>query len=518
MQNRSILGHVLRLGLLGILVGCTAIVDAEIAPKGIGATCKSTTACQGGTCSADGLCVSACTTDGDCPTTTACFAGQCQKPLKVGTMWVGVSSGGEGWTLTHDEGMQYVQTKLPYVTWVKKENIVSDADIAKTIDDFVKQGVQVVIANSFSQREATLKKADEYPNVKFLVAQSYKSNGKNADSFAGHGEQAWWVAGKVAGSKTLGSTTHRLGYIGSFITPESVRHISAFYLGAKAVDPQATLEVQWMGFWSDVSGGPQFKYMPPPGAPDAGKEQTYFYEQLLTRRLIDHGAVVIGHGADNQRPVKLIEDLGIPNVWSVSNDNANAYKALAAQPNGELLPTGAPLKSCLGSPYWNWGPLYVDILKQVHNGTWVPTASRNDPMTADPETSVVGFHLNPIVGVDDPAVRGFFNDIASKGWQSIYNGPYPTTGQRDKDGDGTLDPDQNVSAGDTLTEGEYSRMCWFPTGIVERFPPDSNDPATERPARVPDQAFEADPTHEPTLGEMTKAAFPCLSFNCNKNK
>jgi len=520
LTNRSRTSRAFQIASIGLVIGgCTAIVDAKIAPGGVGARCASSGDCQAGICNADGLCASMCTASTDCPETTSCFAGQCQKPLKVGAMWVGVSSGGEGWTLTHDEGMESAASKLPWVSWVKRENIVSKEDIYKTIDELVtQQGVNVIIANSFSQRDATLDKAAQYPDVKFLVAQSYKSNGKNADSYAAHGEQGWWIAGKVAGSKTLGSKTHRLGYVGSFITPETVRHISAFYLGAKSVDPQVKLEVQWMGFWSDISKGEQFTYTAPAGAPDAGTQKTYFYEQLLTRRLIDHGAVVVGHGADNQRSVKLIEDLAIPGVYSISNDNPNAYKALAAQPNGDLLPTGAPLKSCLGSPYWNWGPLYEDILRQIHSGVWSPTQSRNDPMQANLDSSVVGFHLNPTVGVDDPVVKGFINEASTKGWQQIYAGPYITTGQRDKDGDGIVDPNQVIAPGDTLTEAEYSRMCWFPEGIVERIPEDSMDPATERPARVPDHDFEVDPTRAAKRDEMTKAAFPGLSFDCNKNR
>lgn len=160
-----------------------------------------------------------------------------------------------------------------------------------------------------------------------------------------------------------------------------VRHISAFLLGARSVDKDVTLEVQWMGFWSDISAAPQFTYTDKA----TGSTTKYFYEQLLTRRLIDHGAVVIGHGADNQRVVKLIEDLAIPGVWSVSNDNANAYEALAPQPGGDVLPTGEPLKTCLGSPYWNWGnfPSTSICSSRLHASTWSPTGARNYPMTSD---------------------------------------------------------------------------------------------------------------------------------------
>jgi basic membrane lipoprotein Med (substrate-binding protein (PBP1-ABC) superfamily) len=503
---------------------CSVIVDSELAPGGLGAACTQSSECQAGSCDANGLCTAACSSNADCPAPTACFAGSCQRPLRAAALWVGVAAGGEGWTLTHDQGMQDAAASLPYLTWTKKENVVSEADIGLAIDEFVAGGADVIVANSFSQRDATLKKAEEYPGVKFLVCQSYKSNGKNADSYAAHGEQAWWIAGKVAGTKAiaLGSQPHRLGFVGSFITPETVRHVAAFYLGARSVDPTVTLEVQWMGFWSDLTRAPQFEYTVKAGhegkGETAGETKRYFYEQLLARRLIDHGATVVAHGADNQRVVKLVDDLAIAGVSSVSNDNPNAFKALAAQPDGESLPTGAPLATCLGSPYWNWGPQYVEIFSEMHRNVWDPTASRNAAMTADLAASVVGFNLNPAAGVDDSIVKGFANDIAAAGWQSIYAGPYPTTGQRDRDGDGANDPVQAVDAGDTLTEEEWQRMCWFPRGIVERIPADSDDAATEVPAQVPDATFEADPRRAAQRAEMTTAAFPGLSFNCNANR
>ncbi len=502
---------------------CSALVDSDIAPGGIGAACSQPSDCHAGTCDAGGLCTADCSSNAECPAPTQCFARACQRPLRVAAMWVGVAAGGEGWTLTHEQGMRDAAAGLPYLSWSKKENVVGDEAIGQAIDEFVAGGADVVIANSFSQRDATLKKADAYPNVKFLVCQGYSSNGRNADSYGAHGEQPWWVAGQVAGTKTLGlGGAHRIGFVGSFITPESVRHVAAFYLGAKSVDPKVTLEVQWMGFWSDLSKGAQFDYTVKAGhegrGETAGETKRYFYEQLLARRLIDHGATVVGHGADNQRVVKLVEDLALPGVYSVSNDNANAYRALAAQPDGDSLPTGEPLATCLGSPYWNWGPQYATIFGEMHRNTWDPSLGRIAPMTADPATSVVGFNVNPAAGVDGSVVKGFLNDIAAKGWQSIYQGPYDTTGQRDRDGDGAPDPTQAVAADDTLDDDEYPRMCWFPAGIVERVPADSDDPATEAPALVPDARFETDPRREAQRAEMTTAAFPGLSFDCNKNR
>ena len=40
--------------------------------------------------------------------------------------------------------------------------------------------------------------------------------------------------------------------MGSFVTPEVVRHINAFTRGAHRVDPSIVVEVRWEGFWFDL--------------------------------------------------------------------------------------------------------------------------------------------------------------------------------------------------------------------------------------------------------------------------
>jgi simple sugar transport system substrate-binding protein len=502
------------------VAGCSIIVRSDARPRGIGATCASTSECQAGTCD-NGVCVATCASNTDCPAPSMCFSGKCQVPLKVGALWVGVVAGGEGWTLTHQEGMDEAAKALPYLSWSYKENIFSDDLVASGVDEMVKGGAEVIVANSFSQRNAILKKADEYPKVKFLTCASYKSNGKNAVSYTAHSEQTWYIAGKVAATKTV---KNRLGYVGSFITPEVVRHIGAFLLGARSVKPEIEVEVQWLGFWYDYKPIPSYTFSDP-NLTD-GKVEKVYREELLTYRLIQDGCDVVAHGADNQRAVRLVERLAKEpgrfgkigfNVWSLSNDNRNGYRELTA----DQLPNGPPMRSCLGSPYWSWGPMYARLFDAIHRDAFDPNDNPNDRMLADPRDSTVGFNLNPNVGVDDSAVRGFVSDVVSRGWEHVFQGTrgaYATTGQRDKDGDGKPDADQTFKADELMSEDEYTRLCWFPRGVRERAEPEPGSlPAVLIDARVPDQArVDGDPKW---IGDVLgpPGAPPKVGLNCNEN-
>jgi simple sugar transport system substrate-binding protein len=428
-------------------------------------------------------------------------------PLKVGALWVGLVTGGEGWTLTHHEGLTAAAAQLPYVSFTHRENVVVTKSIVDSVDELVKGGASVVIANSFSQRDAILEKAKQYPNVKFLTCASYESNGKNAISYAAHSEQPWYVAGKVAARVTK---SNHLGYIGSFITPEVVRHINAFHLGARSINADIKLEVAWLGFWYDYNVEKTYRFK----HADWMIDEPVYREELLAYRLLEDGADVVAHGADNQRSVRLIERLharGLK-VWSFSNDNRNGCRELTA----DSLPNGPAMKSCIGSPYFNWGPLYGRILDQVHRGTFVPSVNFNEPMlgTAD---SIAGFQLNPTIGIDDSAVRSYVNAVAANGWQSVFIGPYKTTGQRDKDNDGKPDAVQSVEKDERMTDDEYRRMCWFADGIVER-----SDPSVAGnlvPAKVPDAdrlgdvPWVRDILSPPGIADADKG----IGLDCNKN-
>jgi simple sugar transport system substrate-binding protein len=296
-----------------------------------------------------------------------------------------------------------------------------------------------------------------------------------------------------------------------------VRHINAFLLGARSVDPAIELEVAWLGFWYDYKTSPSYTFTHPALTKDVAEK--VYREELLTYRLIEDGADIIAHGADNQRAVRLVERLQkmgrLPHpVWSFSNDNRNGYRELTA----DQVPNGPPMTTCLGSPYWEWGPLYSRILDQIHRGTFNPTVNFNEPMLASAD-STVGFQLNPSVGIDDSSVRSYVNDISSKGWQSVYDGPYDTTGQRDKDGDGQPDTMQTVAKGERMSDEEYPRVCWFANGAVERKDPavPISSAADQMPARVPDKDRLND---EKWLADVEgpPGAPPKVGLSCQENQ
>jgi basic membrane lipoprotein Med (substrate-binding protein (PBP1-ABC) superfamily) len=464
---------------------CSLVAQGHVSGKGIGASCAENTDCHAGFCDR-GICAATCTHDTDCPSPTGCFGNACRTPLHVAALYIGVIANGEGWTLTHHLGLQEAARQLPQISWdpstpfIYRENVVGlgpdgQSLVTSTIEDDVARGADVVVANSLSQRTEVVAAAAQHPDTKFLIASAFTS-GPNLGSFDAHTEQAWLIAGRLAARK---STTKRIGIIGSYVTPEVVREINAFALGARRERSDVVTEVQWIGFWYDYADRPQYPY--PPGS---ATPTLLYREELLAQRLLDSGCDVIAHTGDNQRSVRYVDRLTASGeqpdtVFSMSNDTKDGCKDLAS---------GQPIPSCIGGAYLNWGPLYTRLFDQIVHSTWQPSAyDVIDPMTVDPDLSVVGFALNPVssIGIDDSSVRGMINDVVQAGPDAVFAGPYETTGQRDKNGLGTYDTIQEVASGETLTPQEWSTMCWFVRGIVEKTVRD--DPKSpDRPALVPD--------------------------------
>jgi basic membrane lipoprotein Med (substrate-binding protein (PBP1-ABC) superfamily) len=357
--------------------------------------------------------------------------------------------------------------------------------MASAIEDFAAWGANVIIANSFDHVPQADKGAEDHPDITFLVCSGQKKE-PNMGSFFGNLEQAWFVAGRLAARKTR---TKRLGFIGSYVTPEVVRHLNAFALGARSEDLEIKVEIRWLGFWYDPDfASPQFEYTPKHMGSKA-KKTKMTGEEYLIAKLVDSGADVIGHQLDNQlvsRYVSKHTDAGTMldddekpiEVFTIANDNRYGWR------NADM----TPMTNAIGAVYWNWETVYTKVLSDIHRKKWVPSDIM-EALTENTDVSTVGFELSPGESeITDIALRKLLNEAQNAGPGAVFRGPYDTTGQR-----------ASMASGSTIEPGEYLTMCWFVDNIVERSNP--NDPTSaDQPAKVPDG------THLGKLGDKKEPA------------
>jgi len=251
------------------------------------------------------------------------------KKIKAGFVYVG-PVGDYGWTNAHDVGRQYALKQLPWLETVFVED-VAEADSARVIDRFIQEEkCDVVFTTSFGYMDDTVKAGMRYPDKHFMHCSGFKRS-KNVGTYFGDLYQTYYLNGLMAGALTK---TDKIGYVGAFPIPEVVRHINAFALGIKAVNPKAKVNVRWIYAWY---------------GPDKAKEAA---ESL------------IGEGCDT---LAFTEDT--PAVIEVGQEHTEKGKQIYTF--GHYSPMQSyGVDSVVSGQLADWGGMYVKILKDLYNGTW----------------------------------------------------------------------------------------------------------------------------------------------------
>jgi simple sugar transport system substrate-binding protein len=169
------------------------------------------------------------------------------EPLKVGFVYVAPLLDA-GWVHQHDEGRKAVEAALGQRVQTRYvENVAEGPDGERVIRDLAQQGYGLIFTPSFGYMEATLKVAQDYPNVKFESITGYKTAANVATANARYYEGRY-LAGIAAGRLTK---SHVAGYVAGFPIPEVLQGINAFTLGMRSVNPQAQVHVVWLNAWFD---------------------------------------------------------------------------------------------------------------------------------------------------------------------------------------------------------------------------------------------------------------------------
>lgn len=255
-----------------------------------------------------------------------------EKKLKAGFIYVG-PVGDYGWSHAHDLGKRYVESLYPWLETVIVES-VAESDSLRIMDRLVQQQkCDVIFTTSFGYMDDTVKAAEKYPDTKFMHCAGFKRS-TNLGTYFGDLYQMYYLNGMMAGALTK---SNKLGYVAAYPIPELIRHINAYALGAKAVNPDATVSVKWIYAWY---------------GPDKAKEAA---------------EALIAEGCD---ALAFTEDT--PAVIEVGQ--AHCEKGKQIYTFSHYSPMQAYGKdSVVSGQRMEWGGMYAEILKSIHEGTWDPS-------------------------------------------------------------------------------------------------------------------------------------------------
>lgn len=255
-------------------------------------------------------------------------AGIAAEALKVGLILAGETADTD--SKNHIEGMQAAckQLGLDYDTQVVvKASISEDADCAEAIDELVAAGCQAIFATSAGHEQYLVEAALDDPQIQFCQAAGYQGASDNQDNthtYAAKLFEARYLAGIAAGLKT---ETNKLGYVAAKPFAEDISGYTAFYLGAKSVNPEVTMLVNYTNQWADAAK-----------------------EAINAQVLIDQGCDVIAQHSDTDATATTAE---INGVFAVGCNE----DWISVAPNAALV-----------SARVNWGAYYTYALDCLCKG------------------------------------------------------------------------------------------------------------------------------------------------------
>jgi basic membrane protein A and related proteins len=252
--------------------------------------------------------------------------------FNVAFVYVGPIGDG-GWTYAHNEGRLYLENELgDAVHTAYLETVPEGADAERVIRNLARAGFNAIFTTSFGYMDSTAVVAEEFPDIYFVHVSGYKKNATNFANLFGGMESMKYLVGMIAGARAAADGKTTIGYIAPFPIPEVIRHFNAAALGMRVTCPECVMEIRWIFTWFDPN-----------------------LERQAAESLIESGAGVVITGADTTGPVQAADELG---VYGVGYDSRNSCDV-------------AP-DTCLTTPYWEWGPFYVQMVQQMIDGTFVP--------------------------------------------------------------------------------------------------------------------------------------------------
>lgn len=334
--------------------------------------------------------------------------------FKFGMILVGPQND-RGWSQAHYEAGLYVveQLGLPADAMIVLDKMNTadrpETSIESVVDDMVAEGAQLIFATSDDMKDGIEAAAANHPEIPMIWSsgdnawaegEGYRPDLANLGNIMGRMEYGKMIAGCAA---ALTTETGKISYLGPLINDETRRLVNSAFLGARycwetyrGEDPSTLgFEVKWIGFWFNIPG---FTLDP----------------TQVTNEFLAAGSDVVISGIDTTEAIVRAGQAAAAgeSVWAVPYDYEGACEAAPA--------------ACLGVPYFNWGPSYLETAEAVIDGdfeaTWRWLGPDWDDIN-DRDTSAIGWLSGAGLAEEAAGDLGDFIDGLASGDIDLYVGP-----------------------------------------------------------------------------------------------
>ena len=255
-----------------------------------------------------------------------------KEDLKIGFVHISDASD-MGYTYNHELGTKEMQEALGLEDdqIITKYNVPEDSECETALRELAEAGCNIIFATSFGHEDYVMEVAADYPEIEFCHAtgvQASSSDMKNVHNYFASIYEARYLAGIAAGLKTQ---SNKLGYVAAHPFAEVISGYTAFYLGAKSVNPDVTMDIMYTNSWNDPT-----------------------VESQVAAALIERGCDVISQHSDSTAPATTAEEKG---VWQVGYNN----DMIEAAPKASLI-----------SARIDWGIYVTEAVQAMIDGDEIP--------------------------------------------------------------------------------------------------------------------------------------------------
>jgi len=320
-------------------------------------------------------------------------------------------------------------------SYMIKTNIPEGQECYDAAAELADAGCTVIFADSFGHEDYMIQAAKEFPEVQFCHATGTKAHTEGLDNYHNAFASIYegrYLAGVAAGLKLkemidagkITADKAKMGYVGAYTYAEVVSGYTSFFLGAKSIVPEVTMDVTFTGSWYDETA-----------------------EKEGANKLIEGGCVLISQHADSMGAPTACENAGVPDV-SYNGSTKDAC------PNTFIV-----------SSRINWAPYYEYAIKAATAGEaidadWTGTlATGSVQLTEVNETAAAKGTQEKIdevkAGLEDGSIQVF--DVST----FTVDGKAIDSYEADVDTDADYTPDTEVVENGAFQESKFRSAPYF---------------------------------------------------------
>lgn len=200
---------------------------------------------------------------------------------------------------------------------------VSNTDYIRVLREYAESGVALVVGEAFGISRDVRKVADDYPEVAFLMGDSFGPHGKNMSVFDNYIHEPCYLMGMIAGTMTK---SNKIGMVGGYPIGEVNRLFNAFMAGAKSVNPDVQFKVSFIGSWYDPPKAKEFAY----AQVEAGVDVLYAERAGVVDAAREKGIVAFGNVNDMNKEENGTDVVVASALWYMESAIGHAVEMVKA--------------------------------------------------------------------------------------------------------------------------------------------------------------------------------------------